>query len=274
MMRFSLRLTLDLTRVVIAQKLFGVARRPLALSLDLSKFSAQAAGVPAHRDDTSLTDSSRDLQALGAVRASIAPIVWIGGDTPLHYPRIGHLTREIIDLGRTVFVEMDGRLLRRRIHEFRPVSRLYLVLPLLGLRDAHDLRAAHPGSFRATMESIRTAKLSGFHVCVETPVSADTEAEELRGLANFITTLDVDGWIQTHPADSEAGQPSEETLAAARELIPNRGWKTFSKHLSQGAPQAESARGEVGNVAAIPETKLAGPSNPNLTNHEESVRAL
>ena len=33
----------------------------------------------------------------------------------------------------------------------------------------------HPGNFRATMETMRTAKLSGFHVCVETRIFADTD---------------------------------------------------------------------------------------------------
>jgi hypothetical protein len=269
MMRFPLRLTLDLTRVVIAQKLFGVARRPLVLPLDLAKLP-----VSTSADSADAADSAGDLHALGAVRASSAAIVWIGGETPLHYPRIGHLTREIIDLGRTVFVEMDGRLLRRRIHEFRPVSRLYLVLPLLGLQEAHDLRAGHPGSFRATIESIRTAKLSGFHVCVETPVAAGMSADELRGLANLIATLDVEGWIQKPPAISDANQPSKEALAAARELIPNAGWKNFSKYLTRGAPNAEFACGEVGNGTSIPQTILANHDNANLPARDESVRAL
>jgi Radical SAM superfamily len=268
MMRFSLRLTLDLARVVIAQKLFDVAQRPVALPLDLATLP-----VSANVDGAGAADSSRDLQALAWIRASRAPIVWIGGETPLHYPRIGHLTRQIIDLGRTVFIEMDGCLLRRRIHEFRPVSRLYLVLPILGLQDAHDLRAAHPGSFRATMESIRTAKLSGFHVCVETPIFANMGAEEFRSMANFITTLDVDGWIQKRPAVSQAGQPSEEALAAAREQIPNSGWKSFSKHLTLAALHAEFAGGEVGDATAIPATKLVDQINPELTAREESVRA-
>jgi Radical SAM superfamily len=269
MMRFPLRLTLDLTRVVIAQKLFGVERIPLIWPLDLAKVP-----VSENVDGGGAADSSRDLLAIDVVRSSKAPIVWIGGDTPLHYPRIGHLTREIIDLGRTVFVEMDGRLLRRRIHEFRPVSRLYLVLPLLGLQDAHDLRCARPGSFRATIESIRTAKLSGFHVCVETPVAAGMSAEELRGLAKFIATLDVEGWIQKRLAVSEAAQPSEETLAAARELISDPGWKSFSKHLTRVAPHVEFACGEARNGTSVPPAVLPNHDNTNLSTREESVRAL
>jgi hypothetical protein len=273
MMRFPLRLTLDLTRVAIAQKLFGVARRPLVLRLDLAKFSARADSA-SPSDDAAAANSSRDLQVLAMVRASKAPIVWIGGDTPLEYPRIGHLTREIIQLGRTVFIEMDGRLLRRRIHEFRPESRLYLVLPIFGLQEAHDLQAAHPGSFSATLESIRAAKLSGFHICVETPISADVDRAPLRELAEFINALGVDGWIQKRPLASAAASPSEDALAAERELIPNGGWRNFSKHLSLGSRHAEFARGDVGDAAAIRQTKIANQSTAEPPTREESVRAL
>ena len=49
-MRFPLRLTLGpRPGLVIAQKLFGAARRPLALSLDLSEFSVPAAGFQPSR---------------------------------------------------------------------------------------------------------------------------------------------------------------------------------------------------------------------------------
>jgi Radical SAM superfamily len=258
MMRFPPRLNWDLARVRIAQKLFGATRSPLALPLDLADFPAQSE-LPLNASvDSSSPASSRDLHVLGFVRENAAPAVWIGGDSPLRYPRIGHLAREIVDLGRTVFIETDGTLLRRRIHEFRPVSRLYLVLPLNGLETAHDQRAQQSGNFRATIESIRTAKLSGFHICVETTIFAGTDTEALRTLANFITTLDIDGWIQKRPPLSAADQPSQEKLAAARKLIPNPGWQKFSAyltlHLPLGAPHAEfaclpaAAGGEVGGV--------------------------
>src|SRR2546430_15359761 len=54
-----------------------------------------------------------------------APVVWIGGSEPLLHPEMGQLTRCIAAIGRDVFLETDGALLRRRIHEFRPVSRCF-----------------------------------------------------------------------------------------------------------------------------------------------------
>ena len=272
-MRFPPRLTWDLTRVRIAQKLFGAQRRPLVLNLDLADFPAQSEVVLDSSADPSQSVSSRDSHVLASVRESTAPVVWIGGGSPLHYLRIGHLSREMINLGRTVFIKTDGTLLRRRIHEFRPVSRLYLVLPLNGMETAHDLRAQRPGNFRATIESIRTAKLSGFHICARTTIFADTELTELRELVEFIQKLDIDGWIQTRPPVSAAAQLSEEKVTAARKLIPNPSWKRFSENLTLGfseqlplgAPHAEFACGEAGNVGRdSPDQKFPTP--------EESVR--
>jgi MoaA/NifB/PqqE/SkfB family radical SAM enzyme len=230
-MRFPLRLSLALTRALTSQKILGTAPRPLILQLNLADLSADSDVQPNDGRDSAVINTSRDLHALALVRANAAPIVWIGGDTPLHYPRIGHIARDIINSGRTVFVEMDGLLLRRRIHEFRPVSRLYLVLPLNGLEAQHDARAGRAGNFHATVESIRTAKLSGFHVCVETTIFADTHSDELHELAKLISKLDVDGWIQTRPGDEHSPEPSQPAIDAALALIPHRQWRSFSRLL-------------------------------------------
>ena len=167
--------------------------------------------------------------------------------------------------GRTVFIEMDGKLLRRRIHEFWPVPQLYLALPLKGLESAHDLRTGQPGNFRATIESVRTAKLSGFHICVETAVSPDMEMSELRELAQFISNLDVDGWIQKQSAAADAGGVPAEKLRAARALIPSQRWRMLSELLdltrATHAPRVEKER----TVKRVAEDVYA---------HEESVRAV
>jgi hypothetical protein len=270
MMRFPPRLKWDLARARIAQKLFAAQRRPLVLHVDLADFPAHSEAASDASADSSSPVSSRDLQVLARVRENTAPVVWLG-DTPLRYPRIGHLAREIINLNRTIFIEADGTLLRRRIHEFRPVSRLYLVLPLNGLEAAN---------FRATIESIRTAKLSGFHICAETTIFADTQLSELRELAEFISRLDIDGWIQTRPPLSAAAQPTEEKLTATRKSIPNPNWRKFSKHLTldgnltPGGPHAEFACGEVGNVRTTPQQNLPAQANQELPTPEESTRAV
>lgn len=278
MMRFPPRLKWDLARFRIAPKFLAASRRPLMLHLNLADFPAHGEAASDTSADASSPVSSRDLEVLARLRENATPIVWIGGDTPLRYPGVGHLARQIIDLGRTVFIETDGTLLRRRIHEFRPVSRIYLVLPLNGLEAAHDLRAQHPGNFRATIESIRTAKLSGFHICVETKIFADSQLTALRELAELILKLDIDGWVHTCPPLSAVAQPTEEKLTAARELIPNRRWRKLSEHvllrgeLTLGAQYVEFASPP---VAANREVADAGndPPNQEFLTTEESVRA-
>jgi hypothetical protein len=244
MMRFPPRLLWNLTRVRIAQTLFGDARYPWALRLHLAQSRAHTEVTSPNCVDSSAEISSRDSQALTQVRANSAPVVWVGGDTPLQHARIGHLTREIVNTGRTVFVEMDGTLLRRRIHEFRPVSRLYLVLPLNGLEGAHDSRVQHTGNFRATIEALRTAKLSGFHICIETTIFRDYHRSELLQLAKFVSTLDVDGWIHKRPTATANDQTTSAGLQSARELIPSRHWRSFSALLDLTPASVEPSFGK------------------------------
>jgi pyruvate-formate lyase-activating enzyme len=271
MMRFPPRLLWKLNRVRTAQKLFGAARYPWVLRLDLSQLPANVEMAPPNRVSSSSEVSDRDSQGLLQVRASCAPVVWIGGDSPLRYARIGHLAREVVNCGRTVFVEMDGTLLRRRIHEFRPVSRLYLVLPLNGLEDAHDSRFQHTGNFRATMESLRTAKLSGFHICIETTIFPGSERSELLQLANFISTLDVDGWIHKRPVAAANDEAATVMLQSAREIIPSRQWRTFSALLdstpASAQPSFEKKRGAIPTVQKVEKLPTREP-------HEEGLRAL
>jgi hypothetical protein len=280
MMRFPPRLSWDLTRVRVAQKLFGPSSNPLVLRLDLSKFRAPTEDASSPGDNSTEQISSRDEQALSRVRASTAPVVWIGGDSPLQNARIGHLAREVINYGRTVFVEMDSSLLRRRIHEFRPVSRLCLVLPLNGLEDAHDSHARHSGNFRATMESIRTAKLSGFHICIETTIFPGSRRSELIALANFISTLDIDGWIHKRPTSAINDETAAQALQSARDLIPSRHWRVFSELLDLTAAAAQLSLENKRPANAMVQKIEKGPTRAPRDAHEgreareEGLRAL
>ena len=274
MMRLPPRLLWQLSKVRLAQKLFGSSRYPWALPLDLSQLPANVENAPPNGVTSSSEISSRDSQALSRVRASSAPIVWIGGDPPLQHARIGHLAREIVNTGRTVFVEMDGTILRRRIHEFRPVSRLYLVLPLNSLEDANDSRSQHTGNLRATMEALRTAKLSGFHICIETTIVPDFSRNELLELAKFISTLDVDGWIHKRPASAANDEAASAALQSAREIIPSRQWRNFSALLdstpASAQPSFEKKRSAIPTVQKVEKVSTREPREV----HDEGLRAL
>jgi pyruvate-formate lyase-activating enzyme len=273
MMRFPSRLLWQLSKVRLAQKLFGSSRYPWALRLDLSQLPANVEIALPNGVTSSSEVSSRDSQVLSQVRASSAPVVWIGGDPPLQHASIGHLARDLVNTGRTVFVEMDGTLLRRRIHEFRPVSRLYLVLPLNGLEDAHDSRAQHSGNFRAIMEALRTAKLSGFHICIETTIFPDFSRNELLELAKFISTLDIDGWIHKCPP-AVANEQTTEALQSAREIIPSRQWRAFSALLDSTplSPQPNFGKKRIANPVAEKVEKVSTRESREV--HDEGLRAL
>lgn len=171
---------------------------------------------------------------LARVRNSSAPVIWIGGDDPLLHPEMGQLTRCIAGIGRHVFLETDGSLLRRRIHEFRPVSNLFLTLPLNGLERSHDLRAGRAGAFQAALEGLRTARLSGFLICVHARLHAETELPEIAGLIQFARSLDVDGFvISSASGESDSVKPHAKSLkqkvGEARTLIGSRWWEFFSR---------------------------------------------
>jgi hypothetical protein len=239
MRRFPLRLTRDLTRVLLAHQLFGADRRPLASRVELEPAPAEASDPAASANE--LPD------AASLCSENNAPIVWLGATSASH-PRIGQIASEFVARNKTVFLEIDGATLRRRIHEFRPVANLFLVLPLHGGQTSHDARAGENGNFRATLESIRTARLSGFHLCVQTFIFPDTVTEELRALGELIETQRVDGWLVRRADGATVAEVPTEQVAAARNFIPNARWRTFSVQLERSLAQHSPLRSE----AAVP----------------------
>ena len=247
-MRFPLRLTADLALGLATKTLRGA--NPHRLILHLAPVTRTAA--PSRRPAESSRLSASDLQlissdmCLDAVRRSSGPVVWIGGGEPLLHPEIGRLARRIVDTGRHVFVHIDGARLRRRIHEFRPVSRLFLTVQFEGFEQGHDRRARREGAFRQAVDGIRTAKLSGFLVCAHIVAHSDTDLAELEQLHSHLVARDVDGFVVL-PANNflrEASQqkesePLRRRLHAARAQIRSRRWQLFSRLLESSLPAAK-----------------------------------
>jgi hypothetical protein len=258
-MRFPLRLTADLALALATRTLRGAPRHRLILRLS-----------PVAGSDDFPRSSVSDLQLLSsdvcldAVQRSSAPVVWIGGAEPLLHPEIGRLARRIVDANRHVFVQTSGALLRRRIHEFRPVSRLFLTVQFEGFEQRHDRRAGREGAFRDAVEGIHAAKLSGFLVCAQVALHADTQLSEFDQLRVYLEARDVDGFVVT-PANgfskAMAGQMEnpalQRKLRAARGQIRSRRWQLFSRLLESSLPAApatarsDDARGSVGAATAV-----------------------
>src|SRR6266403_4171358 len=133
MMRFPLRLTLDIIRARLT-KILGFARDARSIQF------LDAADILHH-------DSSHPVshERIREVISSHSPAIWIGGTEPLRHPGVAHLVRAITGSGHYVFLETDGTLLRRRIHEFQPVARFFLTVRLeIGAR--HEPSKGLPAS--------------------------------------------------------------------------------------------------------------------------------
>lgn len=196
-MRFPLRLTAELGIALAARAFVREGSHPLVAPLD----SAELTNDP----DESLK--------------SDAAALWIGGSEPLIQPEIAEVTRELLGTGRYVFLRTDGELWRRRVHEFRPVSRFFLTV------DCNE------GGDRRTKEAIRIARLSGFFTCVHTEISSTTDAGKMQALCDYVETLRSDGWVITTSSTAGTVEHSavKRTAAEARKLIPSHSWRIFSE---------------------------------------------
>src|SRR5207245_410781 len=136
MLQFPLRLTAYLAMARFAPK--------AALSRRAGPIQFVDAAEILHHDSSHPVSHER----IGEIISSRSPVVWIGGSEPLHHPGISHLVRAITQTGHFVFLETDGTLLRRRIHEFQPVSRLFVTVRF----EAGAQRGASKGPAAAAWE--------------------------------------------------------------------------------------------------------------------------
>jgi hypothetical protein len=260
MLSFPLRLSADLLRARFLRSLRGNVQENLIVRVN----AAEVARLSAYSEGASSSGKNSDGEHLAMPRASAAPIVWIGGSEPLAQPAVGNLARRIADSGRTVFVETDGVLLRRRIHEFRPVAQLFITVKFHGPEHVHDLRSGRAGVFRAAVEGIRTAKLSGFLICAHALIDEQTRLEDIAQLKEYLNALDADGFlVSAAPSAGDSAKRGSDSLRSkvieARKLIANAGWERLSRLLeSQTLPAQDSS--ENAAAAHLPQV------------HEESTR--
>jgi hypothetical protein len=215
------------------------------------------------------SDSSHPVshEKIRDIVCSRSPVVWIGGSEPLRHPGIAHLVRAITQSGHFVFLETDGTLLRRRIHEFQPVSRFFLTVRLEPVPvDADAPRRSsgglQPGTSGLASEGMRAARLSGFSICVHLRVTPEAEISDAAELFHLAHSLDVDGCvISPASGQSNSSLPAAQTLlqktAEARKQIGNIWWEFFSRLVEpvllgepRNLPAAGTAAVHVGHEAS------------------------
>jgi len=161
------------------------------------------------------------LEKIRDVISSSTEIVWIGGSEPLEHPGIAHLVRALATSGHLIFLETNGILLRRRIHEFQPLPGLFLVVRL----DPRQKR-----EFELAIEGLRAARLSGFYTVIRSDIDERSDVDEFPRLRNLLLEMDVDGWLVT---SSSANSAVVANAVEARKLIPSAAWRRFSRHVEQ-----------------------------------------
>ncbi len=238
MLRLPLRLTADLTRARLA--------RMVRLAPDAGPVQFVDAAEILHHDSSHPVSHER----IREINSSRPPVVWIGGSEPLHHPGVSHLVRAITQSGHFVFLETGGTNLRRRIHEFQPLSRLFLTVRLEPGARGPIWKSFRAAAFELASEGIRAAVLSGFLICVHTLVHAESDLTEIDEFIQFAHSLHVDGIVIT-PANSgtSGAAPDAAALqrktAQARKLIGSMWWGSFSRILepllSGGRHAARSA---------------------------------
>src|SRR5437667_12298029 len=183
-------------------------------------------------------DSSHPVshERIRVINSGRSPVVWIGGSEPLHHAGISHLVWAVTQTGHFVFLETDGTLLRRRIHEFQPVSRLFLTVRLEPGPQGLASERFRPGVFELASEGMRAARLSGFLICVHARVRAETELREIAELAQYVNERDVDGIVIT-VANGGADPPSPDAADLRQKVAPGRKvngtqrWESFSRNV-------------------------------------------
>jgi hypothetical protein len=257
-MRTPYRLAGTLARFRLAQALPGTKKKLPLLRIQVPETVDQTPkatlrkAAPAAKK--TLANGASSVAASKSPKTPPSPILWLTGvadssssgtsssgtasSDALSCPVVGKFTRQLRDAGRTVFLETDGTLLRRRIHEFRPDARLYITVRLYGTPHTHDLRMKRDGAFALAMEGLRAAHLSGFLICAHVVVERDTQLHEINLLLQQLCIMNLDGMIIT--AESDASKEQRETAIAARGLIGNSAWASFSRlvQLSFDEPQS------------------------------------
>lgn len=196
-MRFPLRLTADLALGLAMRSLRREPHRPLISVLS-----------PASN-----------------MIAPASPIVWIDGPEPLESPETPRAVNSLASTGRHVFLPTTGALLRRRIHEFQPSARLHLTIRFDGAETSHDDRAGRQGAYRDALESVRTAKLSGFLLCAKLILHSASEAGELELLHHELSKIKFDGFLISPARDAEEDLRS---VAVLRRKLLSRRWALLS----------------------------------------------
>jgi hypothetical protein len=192
---------------------------------------------------------------------SVPSLVWIGGVEPLEHPDVPKFANAVAASAREVFVQTNGKLFRRRVHEFQPSPRLRFAFRFTG--------AGIDASENAdVVEAIRIAKLSGFLTVGFTILADPSRLENLIALHARLNKLGLDGSL-IFPAD--ATPELSRSVATARSRLLDGRWSNLSRVFNAAGYRAW-VRGTV-RVATPAERRLAAQSTGTDLDLDEGAQA-
>jgi hopanoid biosynthesis associated radical SAM protein HpnH len=196
-MRFPLSLTTTMVGYIAKKKITRQPRFPLVLMLEpLHACNLTCTGCGRIREYESTIKQKLSVQeCLDSVDECGAPIVSICGGEPMIYPEIGKLVRAILKKRKHIYLCTNGMFIKKKLHEFKPTSRLFFNVHLDGLRETHDKAVERDGVFDAAIEGIKVAKAAGHRVCTNTTVFKETDLSEIDALYAYLTKLGVDSFM-------------------------------------------------------------------------------
>jgi hopanoid biosynthesis associated radical SAM protein HpnH len=217
--RFPLSMTASMSKYIAGKRLRGVKKFPLVMMLEpLHACNLTCTGCGRIREyaDTIKEKLSVE-QCLLAAEECGAPIVSICGGEPMIYPELGRLVSELLDRKKHIYLCTHGMFLKKRLHEFKPSSRLFFNVHLDGLEKTHDMCVEREGVFRQAIEGIKAAKEAGFLVCTNTTIYKETDLNEIRQLFEYLNGLGVDGFMIS-PAYSYAAVQVKEIFMSREDI--------------------------------------------------------
>src|SRR6516164_9339425 len=204
-------MTVSMSKYIAGKRLRGADKFPLVMMLEpLHACNLTCTGCGRIREyaDT-IKEKLTVQQCLDAAEQCGAPIVSICGGEPMIYPELNTLVSELLDRKKHIYLCTHGMFLRKRLHEFKPSSRLFFNVHLDGLEKTHDMCVERDGVFKEAIDGIKAAKDAGFLVCTNTTIFRETDLREIRELFEYLNKLGVDGFMIS-PAYSYAAVQTKE----------------------------------------------------------------
>jgi hopanoid biosynthesis associated radical SAM protein HpnH len=207
-MRQSMRLAAYLAK----QKLKRVEKFPILVELEpLFACNLKCAGCGKIAQPASLLKQRMPVdQAVNAVLESGAPMVSIAGGEPLMHKEIDEIVRQLLDLGKIVFLCTNAVLMPRHLHRFKPHRNFAWMVHIDGLRERHDESVNKDGVFDQAVEAIRQAKAAGFRVNTNTTFFDTDSPQDVIDVLDFLNDeLGVDN-MQISPGYAYEKAPDQE----------------------------------------------------------------